>query len=87
MFIAGVGLTMIFERDVKRKTKGEFFRIEFHDKDNFIFGLFIGGITLMISISLVFIYKDFTWGLFVALLLLLIGLFSVISNIKFKKIK
>lgn len=87
MFMAGTGITTFFDYDRKRKTKGEFFRIEFHDNENFKFGLIIGGIALISFIALIAIYKSFTWWLFVAGIFIIVGFFGTIKNIKFRRIK
>jgi hypothetical protein len=87
MFMSGVGISTIFDNDKKRKKKGEFFRIEFHDNENFKYGLIIGTIALISFISLIVIYKSFTWWLFVAGLFIFVGFFGTINNIKLKRIK
>lgn len=87
MFMAGIGMTNILDFDNKRKTKGEFFRIEFHDNQNFRLGLIIGSIALICFIALLIIYQRFTWGLFVSVVFILTGYFGTIRNIKFKRIK
>jgi hypothetical protein len=87
MFIAGTGMMMFFDDKKKRDSKGEFFRIEFHDNSTLKVSLITGIISLISFISLIIIYKSFIWWLFVAALFILISFRMFLQNVKLKAIK
>lgn len=87
MFIAGIGFSGLFSTDEGTKKNGEFFRVEFYDSAGLQLSLIIGMISLVSSVALIFIHKEFSWGLFVSGLFLLIAAISLSRSIKFKRIK
>lgn len=87
MLLACIGFSGLFDLNKKRKKKGAFFKVEFHDKENFMIAFYMVVIGSIILSVLLFMYdKKFNWGIFTASLFAFIGAVTIVRNTKLKKL-
>lgn len=82
LFCSLIGFTMIFENSEKTKDKGVFYQIGFYDKDNFKFGVILSLFTGVLIPILIWKLKEFSFWQFLSGLFFIIGIGSLIRNIK-----
>lgn len=81
-FCSLTGLSMLFGKNDKRKSKDVFFQIGFYDKANFQYGFVITGLTAILTTVLILKIDGFSFWQFLSGFFFIIGLISVIKNIK-----
>jgi hypothetical protein len=81
-FCSLTGLSMLFGGNDKRKSKAVFYQIGFYDKTNFQFGFIITSLTAILTPILILKMNGFSFWQFLSGLFFVIGLMSVIKNIK-----
>lgn len=81
-FCSLTGLSMLFGKTDKTKSKEVFFQIGFYDKSNFQFGFIITGLTAILTPILILKIEGFSFWQFLSGLFFIIGLMSMIKNIK-----
>lgn len=81
-FLSLTGLSMLFDNKDKRKSKEVFFQIGLYDKTNFQFGFVITGLTAILTPTLIFKMDGFSFWQFLSGVFFIIGLMSIIKNIK-----
>jgi hypothetical protein len=81
-FCSLTGLTMLFGENDKKKSKDVFFQIGFYDKTNFQFAFVITGLTALLTPILILKMDGFSFWYFLTGLFFIIGLMSLIKNIK-----
>ena len=77
-----IGLVLIFENDNKKEDKQIFFQIAFYDKVNFRFGMIITLFTGILTPILIWSIDGFSFWQFLSGLFFVIGIGSLIGNIK-----
>lgn len=76
------GLTLIFSNDNKKEDKGIFYQIGFYDKSNFRFGIVLTLLTGILTGILIWKINGFSFWQFLCGLFFIIGIGSLIKNIK-----
>jgi len=87
LFIAMSGLSMAISRETKIKMKGEFFRIEFHDRNNFSAFLIMGIVGLISMIAMILINQKYSHWMILCGMFILIGISVLMRSVKFVKIE
>lgn len=82
LFCSLIGFTMIFGNGEKKKDKGEFYQIGFYDKENFKFSVIIILFTGILTPILIWKLEGFSFWQFLSGLFFIIGIGSLIRNIK-----
>ncbi|MFA5432541.1 MAG: hypothetical protein WC319_06665 [Candidatus Paceibacterota bacterium] len=82
LLLSLVGLSMIFGNNEKKIEKGIFYQIGFYDKSNFRFGIIITLFTGFLTPILILKLNGFSFWQFLSGLFFLIGIGSLIRNIK-----
>jgi len=77
-----IGLSLVFNKNVREKDKGVFFQIGLYDKENFRFGLIVTLLTGILTPILILKLNGFSFWQFLSGLFFFIGLGSLIRNIK-----
>lgn len=81
-FCSLAGLSMLFDKNDNKKSKDVFFQIGFYDKTNFQFAFVITGVTTILTPVLILKMDGFSFWQFLTGLFFIIGLLSMIKNIK-----
>lgn len=76
------GLTLIFSSDNKKEEKAPFYQIGFFDKENFRIGIVITLLTGILTAILIWKLDGFSFWQFLSGLFFIIGIGSLIKNIK-----
>lgn len=76
------GLTMIFSNDNKKEEKGVFYQIGFYNKENFRIGIIITLLTGILTVISIWKLDGFSFWQFLSGLFCVIGIGSLIKNIK-----
>lgn len=76
------GLTLIFNSDNKKEEKGIFYQIGFYDKENFRIGIIITLLTGILTVVLIWKLDGFSFWQFLSGLFFVIGIGSILKNIK-----
>jgi len=76
------GLTLIFSNDNNKKEKGIFYKIGFYDKENFRIGIIISLLTGILTVVLIWKLDGFSFWQFLSGLFFVIGIGSLIKNIR-----
>ena len=76
------GLTLIFSSDNKKEEKGGFYQIGFYDKESFRIGITITLLTGILTVILIWKLDGFSFWQFLSGLFFVIGIGSLIKNIK-----
>ena len=76
------GLTLIFSSNNKKEEKGIFYQIGFYDKESFRIGIIITLLTGILTAILIWKIKGFSFWQFLSGLFFVIGIGSLIKNIK-----
>lgn len=87
MFLSLAGLITLFSRNSSKKYKGEFMRIEFHDKSNYWMSLIILTISIFVGIYLISQNQKVTIGSTVAILFSIIFLSVLYKSTRIIKSK
>lgn len=82
LFCSLSGFIMLFENNEKKKDKGVFYQIGFYDKQNFQFGLIVTLFTGILTLILIWKIDGFSFWQFLSGLFFIIGIRSLIMNIK-----
>lgn len=82
LFCSLIGLSMIFGNDDKKEDKGVFYQIGFYDKSTFKFGIFVTLLTGILTPILIWKLNGFSFWQFLLGLFFVIGIGSLIKNIK-----
>lgn len=82
LFCSLIGLSMIFGNDDKKEDKGVFYQIGFYDKSTFKFGIFVTLLTGILTPILIWKLNGFSFWQFLSGLFFVIGIGSLIKNIK-----
>jgi hypothetical protein len=82
LFCSLLGLVMLFDTSSPSSKKIAFFKIGFFDKDNFKYGLLITLFAGILTLILIIKIQEFSFWIFLTALFFIIGLFSLIKNIK-----
>lgn len=82
IFCSLIGLSMTIGYDEDRKEKEVFYQIAFYDKQNFMIGVIITLLAGVIAYILILKIDEFSYWQFLSGLLFLVGLGSLIKNIK-----
>ena len=82
LFCSLLGFVMLFDRTSASSKKIAFLTIGFFDKDNFKYGLLITLFTGILTPILIIKVHRFSFWIFLSALFFIIGLFSLIKNIK-----
>ncbi len=77
-----IGLALIFENDDKKEEKGIFFQLAFYDKTNFRIGILITLFAGILTPILIWKLDGFSFWQFLTGLFFVIGIGSLIGNIK-----
>lgn len=77
-----IGLSLIFSSDNKKEEKGIFYQIGFYDKENFRIGIVITLLTGIPTVILIWKLDGFSFWQFLSGLFFVIGIGSMIKNIK-----
>lgn len=81
-FVSFIGLSVMFGGDRNLKSKQVFYKIEFYDKSNFVWGFIITMVTAVLTPVLIIKMEGFSFWQFVSGLFFIVGLFSLLKNIK-----
>jgi hypothetical protein len=81
-FCSLVGLSMLFGGNHKKTSKDVFYQIGFYDKTNIQFGFIITSLTGVLTPILIIKMDGFSFWQFLTGLMFIIGLMSIIRNIK-----
>ncbi len=81
-FCSLAGLSVLFGKNDNKKSKDVFFQIGFYDKANFIFGFIITGMTAILTPVMILKIDGFSFWQFLSGLFFIIGMMSMIKNIK-----
>lgn len=76
------GLSMLFGKNDKKKSKELFFQIGFYDKTNFQFGIFIVSLTGILTPILYYKNGGFSFWLYLTGLFCIIGLIGMYRNVR-----
>ncbi len=82
LFCSLIGLSMILGNEDKKEDKGVFYQIGFYDKTNFQFGIVITLLTGILTPILIWKLNGFSFWQFLSGLFFVIGIGSLIKNIK-----
>jgi hypothetical protein len=81
-FLSAIGLSMLFVKTDKTKSKEVFFQIAFYDKSNFLFGLILTLFTAFLTPTLLLKMDGYSFWQFLSGLFFIVGLMSIVKNIK-----
>lgn len=82
LFCCLIGLTLIAKSDNKKEKKGIFYQIAFYDKEGFRFGIIFTLLMGILTGILIWKIKGFSFWQFLTGLFFVIGISSLIKNIK-----